>query len=240
MVLLGRLVEAPASTMVPNSISSFFPRFTQFGCMVTYVLRGFLDEDEAESLTFWPLGLLYVFTSVFNIWTLLYFLELIGPRFGIYSISIQRMIGVLGQFLIIFFLLFFSFQFAFFRLYNDYGTCEYGYTSFIDSFYSTFIIMLNMVDIPDQLGVINVTYVALHVLYIFMVAILLLNYLIALMSDVNCIVMSRGPILLRLQQVSAALLVERRLCVLFKKWLRKRQEIFFKIYEDKYYLVCQV
>ena len=208
--------------------------------MVTYVLRGFLDEDEAELLTFWPIGLLYVFTSVFNIWTLLYFLELIGPRFGIYAISIQRMIGVLGQYLIIFFLLFCSFQFAFYRLYNDYGTCEYGYTGFIDSFYTTFMIMLNLVDLPSQFGTINITYVALHVLFVFMVVILLLNYLIALMSDVNSVVMSRGPILLRLQQVSAALLVERRLCVLFKRWLRRRQEIFFKIHNNRFYLVCEV
>ncbi len=213
-------------------------RIIMFCCMTATLIRasiGSVDDSITES---WALGLLYMITSVFNIWTLLYFLELIGPKFGIYAISIQRMIGVLAQFLVIFFLLFFSFEYSFYRVYNDSNNCEKGYENYLDSFYTTFIVMLNMVDIMGDLEGINVVVVVLHVIYVFIIVILLLNYLIALMSDRHSQVMANGPLLLKIQQVSAALLVERRVGVLFPLGFALRQRQFLKPHNGKLYIVC--
>ncbi len=209
-----------------------------FICMATIVIRACLGSNDNSFMESWTLGLLYMVTAVFNIWTLLYFLEMIGPRFGIYAISIQRMIGVLGQFLVIFFLLFFSFEYTFYRTYNDSNNCEKGYENYLDSFYTTFIVMLNMVDIMGDLGGINVVVVVLHVIYVFIIVILLLNYLIALMSDRHSQVMAHGPLLLKIQQVSAALLVERRVGVIFPLGFALRQRQFLKPQNGKLYLVC--
>ncbi len=206
--------------------------------MTCIIIRAFSGSDDDTLTSNWWLGLLYTLTAVFNIWTLLYFLEMIGPKFGIYAISIQRMIGVLAQFLVIFFLLFFSFEYALYRVYNESGVCQKGYSNFLDSFYTTFIVMLNMVNITGDLEHIDAVVVVLHVLYVFIIVILLLNYLIALMSDRHSEVMSHGKLLLKIQQVSGALLVERRVGVLFPLLFALRQRQFLKPHNGRLYLVC--
>ena len=207
--------------------------------MLSIILRGFLGSgdisghDESKLL-----GVLYTLSTIFNVWNLLFFLEM-TPVFGILALSIHRMLIVMMKFLLVFLMLFFSFEYTFYRLFNDRGVCEDGFKNWMDSFYSTFLIMVNMVNIAEIIGTIDILILIIHMSYVFLVVILLLNFLIALMSDTMTKVMNKVDILVRLQQLSAALLVEERVGRLFYQVGAHRQRYFFKGEGKKLYLVCQ-
>ncbi len=205
--------------------------------MLSIILRSVLGIGNDWHLD-WFLGPLLALTAIFNIWNLLYFLELM-PGFGMIALSIRRMQKVMLQFLLVFFLLFCSFEFTFFRLFNDRGLCHHGFDNFLDTFYNTFLIMVNMVDLVAVNGKIDFMLVLLHVTYVFLVAILLLNFLIALLSDVNSKMMKHECVLLRLQQLSAALLVEQRTGLILQKLVGQRISYYFRREDNKLYLVCQ-
>ena len=208
--------------------------------MFSIILRAFLGKGNVAAYnTSWILGTLYTLSAIFNVWNLLYFLEML-PWFSIVALSIQRMFAKMLRFLTVFSLLFFSFEYTFFRLYNDRGVCAEGFTGWVDSFYSTFLIMVNMVNLAEVVGGIDILLVVIHVIYIFVVAILLLNFLIALMSDAMTKVMNKADILVHLQQLSAALLIEARIGRLFNNLFSRRQRQYFKSEDDRLYLVCQV
>ena len=207
--------------------------------MFSTILRAFLGTGEVAGYdTSWILGVIYTLSAIFNVWNILYFLEML-PWFSILALSIQRMFGKMLRFLTVFFLLFFSFEYTFFRLYNDRGVCAEGFTGWVDSFYSTFLIMVNMVDIAEIVGGIDVILVLIHVMFVFVVAVLLLNFLIALMSDAMTKVMNKADILVQVAQLSAALLVEARIGRLFHTLSSRRQRQYFKSDNNRLFLVCQ-
>ena len=214
-------------------------RFCVSRLMLSVILRAaFGTGDVAGQTTSWVLGILYSLSAIFNVWNLLYFLEM-TPGFGILALSIQRMLGVMFQFTTVFLMLFFSFQYTFYRLFNDREACENGFKNWVDSFYTTFLIMVNMVNIAELLGGIDILLVIVHVTYVFLVVILLLNFLIALMSDAMSKVMNKADILVGLQQLSAALLVEERFGRLLSKMYGYWQRYYFKESDKKLYLLCQ-
>ena len=207
--------------------------------MFSIILRAFFGTGAVAGYdTSSILGIVYTLSAIFNVWNLLYFLEMI-PGFSILALSIQRMFAKMLRFMTVFFLLFFSFEYTFFRLYNDRGVCAEGFTGWVDSFYSTFLIMVNMVNLADVVGGVDILLVVIHVTYVFIVAILLLNFLIALMSDAMTKVMNKADILVHLQQLSAALLVEARIGRLFHNLSSRRQRQYFKSDKSRLYLVCQ-
>ena len=207
--------------------------------MFSIILRAFLGTGEVAGYdTSRILGVIYTLSAIFNVWNILYFLEML-PWFSILALSIQRMFGKMLRFLTVFFLLFFSFEYTFFRLYNDRGVCAEGFAGWLDSFYSTFLIMVNMVNVSEVVGGIDIILVLIHVMYVFVVAILLLNFLIALMSDAMTKVMNQADILVQMAQLSAAVLVEARIGRLFHNLSSRRQRQYFKSDNNRLYLVCQ-
>ena len=207
--------------------------------MLSLILRAtFGTVDVAGHTTSWTLGVLFSLSAIFNMLNLLYFLEM-TPGFSKLALSIQRMLGVMFQFTAVFLMLFFSFQYTFFRLFNDRDLCENGFMGWVDSFYSTFLIMVNMVNIAEHLGGIDILLVTVHFTHVFLVVILLLNFLIALMSDAMSKVMNKAEILVWLQQLSAALLVEERFGRLLSKVYSRLQRYYFKESENRLYLICQ-
>ena len=99
--------------------------------------------------------------------------------------------------------------------------------------------MVNMVNVSEVVGGIDILLVLIHVMYVFVVAILLLNFLIALMSDAMTKVMNKADILVQMAQLSAALLVEARIGRLFHTLSSRRQRQYFKSENNRLYLVCQ-
>ena len=88
------------------------------------------------------------------------------------------------------------------------GFCgDTGFDKFLDGFYSTFTVMLNMIDFSKYIEA-NFMIDLLHIAYVLFVAVLLLNFLIALMSSSVMIVNEDRDVLMKLQKLHISLMLE--------------------------------
>jgi hypothetical protein len=121
------------------------------------------------------------------LFSLLFFAQAI-PVMGFFIIGFQQMIVALLNFI----LLFFTVLVTFLTLFKGIGlylcqtnglftNCNLG-----DDFYNTFLVLLNMASIHEQkcLPVGTTLMQVVHMLYIFIISLLIINYLIAVMSTV--------------------------------------------------------
>jgi hypothetical protein len=151
----------------------------------------------------------YGIARVAGTWSCLYFLQLV-PGIGKFVIGFQRMMMACFQFLSVFLTIFSSFAFAFKHLLRLDCT-KSTFTGDMQAFYNTFLMMLNMVNLNEYK--IKTLYVAqvLHVAFIIIVTILLVNFLIALMSSKHSEMTEYGDFIFRLYRLDVAVTVERRL-----------------------------
>ena len=132
----------------------------------------------------YPVQMLFVIMVSCSVWSLLFFAQLI-PVVGIYVMATQRMLHSLAKFglVILIFILPFGFIFPKFISQNDDGTCPEEFNSIISSFYTSFTVILNMVDFRSFDAPSKESLWLVHVLYMTFIAVLLLNFLIAIFSD---------------------------------------------------------
>ena len=122
-------------------------------------------------------------TCFLSVWSILYFIQLI-PSLGEFVNSIQRMLYIMSHFIIVYVIIMFPYPHAFNMLLKDEDGCNAkGFETIFDGFYTTFKMMLNMVNLGDYTSSIAIGVAEiLHVIFVFVVAILLVNFLIALLS----------------------------------------------------------
>lgn len=159
---------------------------------------------------------MFILIAVFVcVWDLLFFLQL-TPVIDIYVVAVQRMLNAFANFGFLFGIFFLPYVFGFANLYFE------NRSSTLVVFYKTFLVILNMEKMPEEeFNVVSL----LHVAYIFMVAILLLNFLIAILGATYDDVIKHKAILMQLQYMSVALFTEeisQRVVPSFHNWLRKR------------------
>ena len=135
-------------------------------------------------LPIYPTQMLFVIMVCCSVWSLLFFAQLM-PVVGIYVMATQRMLLSLTRFglVILIFVLPFGFIFPKFISRNDDGTCPEEFNSTMSSFYTSFTIILNMVDFRSFDAPSKESLWLIHVFYIIFVAVLLLNFLIAIFSE---------------------------------------------------------
>ena len=96
--------------------------------------------------------------------------------------------------------------------------------------------MLNMINLREIEGPEPLSLYILHILYVFMVSILLLNFLIAIFSDSVNNVNQNHNVIYDIQTLSVIHTVENRLQWLFKKWYLHRSKKLFVCEHDRIYL----
>ena len=102
-------------------------------------------------------------------------------------------------------------------------------------------VMLNMMDLTQYVKLGDLTDVAiLHSTYVIIVPILLVNFLIALMSNSVAEVAENRHVIMKLQRLSAAILVEHRLRLFFAPIFRLQKRHQFVVREDKIYVECLI
>ncbi len=176
--------------------------------------------------------------SVGSIWSLFYFIQII-PNVGYFVISIQRMVTNLVQFILIFCLFHLSFVYGFLKILNMSfltGICPMYFTSIGESFYGLFMIMLNMVNLHQYNSPNETSLFILHIFYIFIVAILLINFLVAIFTSSYADVEETKDVIYRIQALSLAVVVENRIPEFMwplSRWLQKR---YFVVEGDKLYI----
>ena len=173
---------------------------------MTYVtVRKHLDVTLPQTMV----SYIYFETWIGLIWSVLFFAQML-PWIGHFVIAVQRMVTDLLKFTLVYSVFLAAFSIAFARMTypgKDYA-CPKSFESFDRSIYSTIITMLNMVqyqrfNVDDSLGLST-----LHVVYVFMVAVMLLNFLIALFSNSVTYVYDNRRVIETVQKLSVIFMLE--------------------------------
>jgi hypothetical protein len=171
-------------------------------------------------------------------WSLLYFVQLL-PGADFFVVAIQNVIGVLGQFSCMFLLFLFSFAQSFMIAINinlKQG-CVAQFTDLPNSIYSTFLVMLNMLD-TTQYDVINtIALSSIQVMCVMIGGILLLNFLVAIMSDRITETSKFKDVILPVQKLSVVLTMERQLWPVNRFYYRWIQRKIFTLHNDRLCIV---
>lgn len=171
-------------------------------------------------------------------WSLLYFIQLLpGP--DLFVVAIQSVLGILFQFCLMYSLFLFSYAHLFMVEININlrQGCSAQFIDIPSSIYNTFLVMINMVDLT-QYDVINpVALHSVHMSYVLIVGILLLNFLIAIMSDRITETSKFKDVILPVQKLSVVLTMERQLWPVNRFYYRWIQRKVFTLHNDRLCIV---
>jgi hypothetical protein len=153
-------------------------------------------------------------SSVLGVWSLLYFVQLL-PGIGVFVIIIVHMLSNLFSFLVVFIIFLFPFIHIFMVFFKSavIPPCVDLFDGYSSSAYSTFSVMLNAVTFLDfRSEVTNMTTLgALHFVFFFIVAVLLVNFLIALFSNTVAHVTVDQEVYTTLEKMTMATIVQVRI-----------------------------
>ncbi len=181
--------------------------------------------------------LLYIQSSTSMIWSILYFIQLI-PWLGHFVISVQRMITDLLQFGVLLALFITPYAFTFQMLLNDInpGKCISEFDNILHSYYTIFTAMLNMVNFTSFNTSNQLSLYILHITFVFMIPVLLMNLLIAVFSNSYAEITDHKDIVMTIQKMSMITVMERRLhkvCGGVYNWLKRKT---FVCEDDRLYI----
>ena len=171
------------------------------------------------------------------VWSLLYFMQLM-PMFGYYVMAVQRILKDFVNFSFLLSVFFMTYAIGFYKLLRNDETVQ-DFKDFPISFYSTFRVMINLVEFYDPNGHIGFVTYTVHVTFVFMVAILLINFLIATLSSSYDHMMRYREVMYQMQCLSVSVAADHtfvRLLTPFRTFLRRR--LF--VYENGRYYVTRV
>ncbi len=137
------------------------------------------------------------------------------PKVGSFPMIINRLFADLFSFWLILVLFMCPFTIAVYHTVNRrQEVCMFGFRNHLDSFYSIFLAMNNMLDIQELAKELKVnesafTLYVLHYFYVFNVNILLLNFLIALFSHSVAKTMENEKILVQLNNLKIMIYIEK-------------------------------
>ena len=179
----------------------------------------------------------FIVSTLLNIWSYLYFVQFM-PVIGHFVITIQRMLGDTFNFFMVFMLFLLTFAGTFQNVLYVNGFCtNTGFDDFSLGLYKTFAVMLNMVNLEKYVSA-NWTVGLVHIIYVMLVTVLLLNFLIALMSNSVMNVGEHQQVLIVLQKLQANLVLEFYFKRLFKFWYQWQQKKHLLIENDRIYIRC--
>ncbi len=176
-------------------------------------------------------------TGFTSVWTILYFVQML-PAVGHFVNSIQRMLGIMFQFIFVYMLVLSPYPHLFkFLLTGEDGCSVDGFANIGEGIYTTFKVMLNMVEFTSYDEAAKGGSFILHIIYVFLVAILLVNFLIALLSSSVSEIVDAGDVIMMLQRLSIVTLVERRMTWFLPVYYKIMHKFTYKCENDRIYLV---
>jgi hypothetical protein len=176
--------------------------------------------------------LLRIAAPLLIIWSCFYFVQLL-PIVGHFVITIQRMVSSMLTFLLIFLLMLIPYLQAFVLYMASHSPeqCVEGFGSFTSTIYSLFNIMLNLTDFMDINFKNPLPLWLLHFSFVFSVAILMLNFLIAVMYDSVAAVSKNRHVIITIQRLTVFCLVEKRCGRIFARyydWMKAKYYVYDK------------
>ena len=166
----------------------------------------------------------FVVVSCGSTWGLLYFLQVL-PWISIYTIAIQRMLQDFVRFTLIFVIFLGAFAISFRRIVlGPSNKCPVHVDTFVETIYSSFLVVLNLVNFGEYESVDKISLYLLHIVLVFLISILLLNFLIATMTQSFSEVYIHHRTITQTQRLKLMMTIQFRLacpmCALYKKLQR--------------------
>ena len=223
-----------------SRMTQLFYRITHFiavSVVATVTLVSLVDYHSNRPPSFEVGGYGFI-AGVYGLgWSLLYFFQIL-PMFGHYVMAVQRMLNDFANFSFLMLIFFTTYSVGFFKLLNSVTSLP-EFQTFLSSIYGTFLVMLNMVDFRTVSDDISTEVYALHITFVFIIAILLLNFLIAMLSSSYEHVMNYRNIFVRMQILSLTMIADSR----FQKLLPRLRNCLLRrhfVHENGRFFICRV
>ena len=238
---LHKIIITPKGYKQP-AVNYIFYRLLQF-LLALFILLG-----EVSNVTTVVLGrglpttvynLMYICVSMGLVWSNLFFVQLL-PWIGHFVQAVQGMVMKLFKFSLVFFFFTMPFVGAFKHLVNTGSTkdCPAEFRTLGESFYSVFMVMLNMVDFRRFAIAEPTALYILHIIYVFVTSILLINFLVALFSGSFGHVYDNQHVLSTLQRISVVWLIEDRISTCCSSWYSRFYGRYFPVKDGRIMVPC--
>ena len=155
----------------------------------------------------------YTLITFALIWSLLQFTQFL-PGIGHFTVVMQRLLGNLTAFSAVFLLFNFFFALMFWRVVNQghvQCTDQFPVSSSGQTVYSTFLVLTHMLDFRHISVQDEFTVYFLHAAYVFLMSILMINFLIAMFSNTVHWVSNHRQVIVTVQRLVMLKIVEHRL-----------------------------
>ena len=166
-------------------------------------------------------------------WGVLYFLQVL-PWISIYAIAIQRMLQDFVRFTLIFVIFLCAFAISFRRiLLEPSNECPAHFGTFGETIYSTFLVVINLVNFQEYENVDKTSLYLLHVVFVFFISILLLNFLIATMTQSFSEVYTHRRTITQTQRLALMMTVHFRLARPMRAYYKKLQRNVYVYHNNR-------
>ncbi len=184
------------------------------------------------------LQIINILCTINMTFSMMFFFQLL-PAIGIYVITARRMLRDLVSFGFLYFIWVtpFSLYFMVYFNTNSKHECVKEFSSVGESFYSTFLIMLNMLNLRDYDVYNSKIMDFVHVVYVFVVAVLLINFLIAVMSNSAARIALCDDVILRLERLHCALTLEFRINWILQRFINAWKSKLMVVQNSRFYVL---
>ncbi len=224
----------------PNIVvERVFYRLNQFMMSLLFSLAATAQlTDSLNIFSHTGLQVINILCTINMTFSIMFFFQLL-PAIGIYVITARRMLRDLISFgfLYLIWVTPFSLYFMVYFNTNSKRECVKEFSTVGESFYSTFLLMLNMLNLRDY-DVYNVEIMDfVHVIYVFVVAVLLINFLIAVMSSSAARIALCDDVILRLERLHCALTIEVRINWILYRFIKAWKSKLMVVQNSRFYIL---
>ncbi len=219
-----RFMEMAMKKRNPGVTVAFF-RSIQIILALCLVIGSLLSLFASREVFGSPIvDIINLLTVMAAFYSVMYFAQVL-PSVGPYIITVMRMMRDLAMFILIYIccLTPFAFYFMLFSNTRSHDQCHTEFSTFLWSMYSCFAMMLNMVDMTAFDVSNQWVLFCVHISYVFMVAVLLINFLIAIMSSSAAYIWESKNLIVKFERIYMAYIVEYRL-----DWALRRYFVWMK------------
>ena len=144
------------------------------------------------------LRVVLIFSAIFSF----FFFVQLAPGIGHYIITLNRMMVDLLRFTLVFLFIQIPFVLILTNIMNTHGSqCFADFSSLVEAFFTIFRLMLNLVDVTQYDIIYKYVLYVIHMQYVFIISVLLINFLIAVMAHSVDVVNDNKPIIMNIQKI---------------------------------------
>ena len=185
------------------------------------------------------LAMTFVLVSFCNLWSCLFGLQF-APVIGRFVLIFSHLLPHIAPFFLFMFLIFCAFAVCFSTLNTMFSYHSHDFRDFKNSLYSCFRIMLNMQDLSELNDRFGFASMLLHILCVVILSIVLVNFLVALMSNSMAEIYQQRDLVHFLHIFRAAQIMDDSWItkIILRKLCRKKRLDWLHTKNSCHYIIC--